>query len=130
MAPSTRATPQPVSQGKRIVLTGGSALAGRHVIPYLLSRGHQVLNLDRVRLDHPSVHTIRTDITNPGAVFSALTSHFRLSQPLPDPPIQIPDAVIHFAGYARNLIVPDPETFRANVAGVWNVLEAACKVGV
>lgn len=28
--------------GKRIVFTGGSGKAGRHVIPELLKRGHQV----------------------------------------------------------------------------------------
>lgn len=30
--------------GKRIVFTGGSGKAGRHVIPELLKRGHQVGN--------------------------------------------------------------------------------------
>jgi uncharacterized protein YbjT (DUF2867 family) len=30
------------SGGKRIVFTGGSGKAGRHVIPELLKRGHQV----------------------------------------------------------------------------------------
>lgn len=30
------------SAGKRIVFTGGSGKAGRHVIPELLKRGHQV----------------------------------------------------------------------------------------
>ena len=37
----------------RIVFTGGSGKAGRHVIPYLLERGHRVLNLDLQPLDHP-----------------------------------------------------------------------------
>jgi nucleoside-diphosphate-sugar epimerase len=30
------------SGGKRIVFTGGSGKAGRHVIPELLKRGHKV----------------------------------------------------------------------------------------
>ena len=44
-----------MSTGKRIVFTGGSGKAGRHVIPELLKRGHQVLNLDLVPLDNPNV---------------------------------------------------------------------------
>ena len=32
--------------GKRVVFTGGSGRIGRHVVPYLLERGHQVLNVD------------------------------------------------------------------------------------
>jgi nucleoside-diphosphate-sugar epimerase len=46
-------------------------------------------------------------------VFNALTAHFNMSEfSLPSlPPV---DAVIHFAAYARNLIVPDNETFAAN----------------
>ena len=37
--------------GKRIVFTGGSGKAGRHVVPYLLDKGHKVLNVDRAVLD-------------------------------------------------------------------------------
>ena len=41
-----------------------------------------------------------------------------------------PDVVIHFAAYARNMIVPDNECFKGNVTATYNVLEAACKLGV
>ena len=44
-----------MSTGKRIVFTGGSGKAGRHVIPELLMKGHRVLNLDLVPLDNPDV---------------------------------------------------------------------------
>lgn len=44
-----------MSTGKRIVFTGGSGKAGRHVIPDLMRRGHQVLNLDLVPLNNPDV---------------------------------------------------------------------------
>lgn len=63
--------------------------------------------------------------------------------PVPGPP----DVVIHFAGkshcvgilntywlvlvaYARNMLVPDSELFQANVRSTYNVVEAACKLGV
>jgi nucleoside-diphosphate-sugar epimerase len=45
----------------------------------------------------------------------------------PEPP---PDVVIHFAAYARNMLVPDNETFRANVTSTYHVIEAAAKLGV
>ena len=41
--------------GKRIMFTGGSGKAGRHVVPYLVERGHQVLNIDITPLDNPEV---------------------------------------------------------------------------
>ena len=46
---------------KRIVFTGGSGKAGKHVVPYLLSHGYEVLNLDLRPLDHPGVHTRNVD---------------------------------------------------------------------
>ena len=67
------------STAKRIVFTGGSGKAGRHVIPYLLSKGHSVLNLDLVPLPHPSVYTLKTDLTDAGQVFNAFTSNFHIN---------------------------------------------------
>ncbi|PVH72300.1 NAD(P)-binding protein [Cadophora sp. DSE1049] len=123
--------------GKRVVITGGSGKAGQYIIPHLLARGHQILNLD---LTPPpssspfaaSIHTIKTDLTSSGQVFNALSSPFKLTQPLPihSRPFSTPDAVIHLAGYARNMLVPDNETFRGNILGTYNVIEAACKLGV
>jgi nucleoside-diphosphate-sugar epimerase len=121
-----------VAGGKKIVFTGGSGKAGRHVVPYLLSKGHKVLNLDLVPFPDPSadVYTMKTDLTNSGQVFNALTSHFNMSGyadgPVPGPP----DVVIHFGAYARNMLVPDNETFQAHVTSTYNVIEAACKLGV
>lgn len=45
---------QSPSGGKRIVFIGGSGKAGHHVIPYLLSKGHKVLNLDLVPFPDPT----------------------------------------------------------------------------
>jgi len=101
-------------------------------IPYLLSKGHKVLNLDLIPFPDASVDvfTLKTDLTNQGQVFNALTTHFNMSEyggpHVPRPP----DVVIHFAAYARNMLVPDNETFTANVTSTYNVIEAACKLGV
>jgi nucleoside-diphosphate-sugar epimerase len=121
---------------KRIVFTGGSGKAGRHVIPYLLQQGHSILNLDLAPFpeDHlpsgKSVCTLKTDLTDSGQTFNALTSLFKMSEyslpAHPDPP----DAVIHFAACARNLLVPDNETFRINTMSTYNVIEAACKLNI
>ena len=111
--------------------------AGRHVLPYLLSQGHTVLNVDLTPFPDPksSIHTLKADLTDSGQVFNALTTNLHLSHyaaprhsaSQPTPP---PDAVIHFAAYARNLLVPDSECFRGNVTSTYNVIEAACKLGI
>lgn len=119
--------------GKRIVITGGSGKAGQHIIRYLLAQGHTILNLDLVPLPsefEDRVHTLRVDLSDTGQVYSALGSHFHLSEPFRDPLRAVPDAVIHMAGFARNMIVPDNETFRGNVMGIYNVVEAACRLGI
>lgn len=112
-----------------ILFTGGSGKAGRHVIPELLARGHSVVNLDLVPLDHPEVPTIRADITDLGQVFGALTSHGQISE-LPSGPPRPFDAVVHFAAVPRILIRPDADTYRINTTGTFNVLEAATKLGI
>jgi len=116
--------------GQRVVFTGGSGKAGRATISELLKYGHQILNLDVANLDQPGVTTLKTDLTQPGQVFSALTGQFKLVAPFPAEPPKAPDAVIHFAGIARNMLVPDDETFRINTVATYNVIDAACKLGV
>lgn len=129
--------------GKRIVFTGGSGKAGRHCIPYLLAQGHQVLNLDLNPLPTPDgsgvnadVYTLKCDLTDSGQVFNALSSHFHMGEYAiarelgQESPTVAPDAVIHFAAHARNMLVPDNETFRGNVVATYNVIEAACKLGI
>ena len=123
------------SAGKRIVFTGGSGKAGRHVIPYLLSKGHSVLNLDLIPLDNPDVYTLKTDLSDAGQVFNALSSNFHIShyenpRHSPSQPVPPADALIHFAAYARNMLVPDNECFRVNILSTYNVIEAACKLGI
>ncbi|KAI5921869.1 UDP-glucose 4-epimerase [Camillea tinctor] len=122
---------------KRIVFTGGSGKAGRHVIPELVKRGHQVLNVDLDPLPTPDgkglnhdVFTLRADLTDSGQTFNALTTHFNFHGFLDGKVPQPPDAVIHFAANARVLSVPDNDFYKANVVSTYNVIEAACKLGV
>lgn len=116
--------------GKRIVFTGGSGKAGRHVVPWLRDRGHDVLNLDIVPLDCPGVPTLVTDVTDGAQVFNALTTHHSFDGLEKGRPPGPPDAVVHFAAVPRILIRPDDVTFRANVVSTYAVIEAALKLGV
>lgn len=100
------------------------------MVKALAEAGHTVLNLDLVKLDDPSIYTMRCDLADSGQVFSCLNTYMRLGEPFPAHPPQIPDAVIHFAAMSTPMIVSDGETFRINVMGTHNVIEAACKLGV
>ncbi len=116
--------------GKRILFTGGSGKAGRHVVPYLVDRGHHVVNVDLRPLDHPGVDNLIADITDSGQMFNALTSYANFAELEPGTGVPSFDAVVHFAAVPRILINPDNETFRVNVMGTYNVIEAAVKTGV
>ena len=116
--------------GKRIMFTGGSGKAGRHVVQYLVEQGHQVLNIDTKPLDNPKVRTLITDITDSGQVFNALTSYMGLHEFDPSLRAQPVDAVVHFAAIPRIMITPDNELFRVNTMGTYNVIEAAVKLGI
>ena len=59
----------------RVLFTGGSGKAGKHVVAYLAAAGHRVLNVDRVPLGHPGVHDITADITDAGQMFSVMSGH-------------------------------------------------------
>jgi nucleoside-diphosphate-sugar epimerase len=119
-----------VTAGKRILFTGGSGKAGRHVVPWLVERGHRVVNVDLRPLDHPGVDTIVADITDSGQMFNVMTSYGSLGElDAGTGPARF-DAVVHFAAIPRILIQPDNETFRVNTIGTYNVIEAAVKLGI
>lgn len=116
----------------RIVFTGGSGKAGRHVLPYLKAQGHELLNLDLSPYPFPDSApclTLKTDLTQSGHVFNGLSSAFGFSD-FSQPSLAPPDAVIHFAALARVLLEPDNATFTTNVTSTYNIVEAACKLGI
>lgn len=115
---------------KRILFTGGSGKAGRHVVPYLIGKGHRVVNVDLVPLDHPQVDNITADITDSGQMFNVMTSYADFDELEPGTGVPPFDAVVHFAAIPRILMHPDNETFRVNAVGTYNVLEAAVKLGI
>ena len=115
---------------KNIMFTGGSGKAGRHVVQYLVERGHQVLNIDLKPLDNPKVRTLITDITDSGQAFNALSSYTGMHEFDPSLRPGKVDALVHFAAIPRIMITPDNELFRVNTLGTYNVVEAAVKLGI
>ncbi|GHA32690.1 UDP-glucose 4-epimerase [Devosia pacifica] len=115
---------------KRIVFTGGSGKAGRHVVPYLLDQGHEILNLDMAPHPDKRVNTLITDLTDSGQAFDALSMHFSAEGlKTGNGPAPI-DAVVHFAAIPAIFRRPDNETFRINTVSTYNVIEAAVKLGI
>lgn len=114
----------------RVLFTGGSGKAGRHVVPYLVEAGWKVVNVDLVPLDCPGVDNISADITDSGQVFDVMTSYGSLADLEAGTGVPRFDAVVHFAAIPRILIKPDNETFRVNTMGTYNVVEAAVKLGI
>lgn len=119
-----------MTKPKRILFTGGSGKAGKHVVPYLLDRGHRVVNVDLTPLDHPGVDNLTADITRSGEMFNVMTSYANFDELEPGTGVPAFDAVVHFAAIPRILIHPDNKTFAVNTVGTYNVIEAAVKLGI
>ncbi len=115
----------------RILFTGGSGKAGRHVVNYLSEAGHKVVNVDRVPLRHPKVRDMLADLTDLGQVFSLMQTYADDGEVDDGIGHRGFDAVVHFAASVPAGHIPvDPETFRINVMSTYNVLEAAAKMKV
>ena len=115
---------------KRIVFTGGSGKAGRYSLMHLKAQGHDLLNVDLKDAKVDGVYTLISDLTESGQVFNALTTHFGYGGYERGKPPSPPDAVVHFAAIPRILAEPDNKTYATNVMSTYNVIEAACKLGV
>ena len=115
---------------KRVLLTGGSGKAGKHVAKQLLDKGHRVLNCDLVNHQQEGLDYLHLDVTNAGQVFNALSCHFNRDELRQNKNAIGLDVVVHFAAVPRVLLKPDDETYRINVLGTYNVIEAAVKLGI
>ena len=114
----------------RILFTGGSGKAGRHVTRYLRDQGHHVVNFDKVPLGAEGIDDITGDITDLGQVMSVLTGYANFSELEPGTGVPSYDAIVHFAAVPRILLTSDNECFRVNAMGTYNMLEAAAKLGI
>ncbi|MDF0602848.1 NAD(P)-dependent oxidoreductase [Psychromarinibacter sp. C21-152] len=114
----------------RILFTGGSGKAGRHVVPYLLAQGHRVLNVDKVPLDVDGVDNRIADLTDAGQVYDIMHSYAGFDELAPGTGVPRFDAVVHFAAVPRILLTSDNECYRTNTLATYNVIDAALKFGV
>ena len=102
----------------RVVVTGGSGVAGSYTVRELASAGHEVINLDMARppADLPGAF-VQLDLTDAGEVYDVL-SQFR------------PEGVCHLAANPSPTGFPRHQTFDNNVISTNNVMQAAGDVGV
>jgi nucleoside-diphosphate-sugar epimerase len=113
----------------RVLFTGGSGKAGKHVVAYLAAAGHKVLNVDQVPLRMPGVADLVADICDSGQMFNALSTQMDIGE-MDQGAAPRYDAVVHFAAVPSLLLKPENETYRVNVMGTYNVIEAAVKLGI
>jgi nucleoside-diphosphate-sugar epimerase len=98
----------------RVVVTGGSGLAGRAVVDGLVEHGLEVTNVDLVASAGPAPFR-RADLEDLGQVYGCLRGA---------------EAVIHFAAIPRPTLDVPEVVFRTNVMSAFNVLEAASALGI
>lgn len=101
----------------KVIVTGGSGKAGRHVVRELVEAGHEVTNLDRAALDGLPCRTIRIDLTDAGEVYDAFA--------------QVrPEGVCHLAANPSPSGWSRQGTFIGNVSQTYLVMQAAGDSGV
>jgi nucleoside-diphosphate-sugar epimerase len=98
----------------RVVVTGGSGLAGRALVAHLLAHGHDVTNLDLVPGDRDAPFR-RVDVGDLGQVYGGLRGA---------------EGVVHLAAIPRPVFDVPEVVFRTNAMGTFNVLEAASALGI
>lgn len=101
----------------RVIVTGGSGKAGRHVVQSLVDAGHEVINVDRTRLAGLPAETIVIDLEDTGAVYDVL-GQFK------------PEGVCHLAANPSPGGFGRADTFRGNTMITYNVMQASGDLGV
>ncbi|MEM7535186.1 MAG: NAD(P)-dependent oxidoreductase [Chloroflexota bacterium] len=101
----------------KILITGGTGNVGKAVVERFVAHGCEVrvISVD----DSPDVHDkaeyTRCDITSYGDVREQVRGC---------------DAIVHLAAISNPMVVPAPDLFNINVAGTYNVFEAAADEGI
>jgi nucleoside-diphosphate-sugar epimerase len=99
----------------RVVVTGGSGLAGFAVVQELAAHDYQVICADIIPLPQAIAPFKLVDCTDIGQVFGALAGA---------------DAVVHLAAIPRPTYHTPEQVFRTNVMSSFNVLEVAATLGI
>ncbi|CAA9241622.1 MAG: UDP-glucose 4-epimerase [uncultured Chloroflexia bacterium] len=96
----------------RIVVTGGTGRAGRHVILELAASGHEVVNFDLTRTNDLPGEFCRVELTDAGQVYDAVFQ-FR------------PEVVCHLAANPSPSGQARVDVFDNNVRSAFNIMQAA-----
>jgi nucleoside-diphosphate-sugar epimerase len=97
-----------------IVVTGGSGLVATCLIDNLLTSGHEVISVDRVKPAAPRTKYRLADLEDLGHVYSCL---------------ERAEAVIHLAALHLGT-EPNQVVFRTNVMSTYNILDASAGLGI
>ena len=73
---------------------------------------------------------MKVDVTDPAQVFSSMSAHMNRDELRQRQTPLGYDAVVHFAAIPRILQASDIETYKVNVMGTYNIIEAAVKLGI
>lgn len=98
---------------KKVLVTGGTGKAGKWVVAHLQEHGYEVTNADLRKSDQ--VRTYRVDLCELGQVYGVVEGK---------------DAIVHLAAIPWPGEHSPEVVFRNNVMSTFNVLQAACVLGV
>lgn len=94
----------------KVVVTGGSGLAGAAVVSHLLDAGYEVLSIDRRPPPHPIAEFRLVDCEDLGQVYGACHGA---------------EAIVHLAAIPRPTHHSPDQVFRTNIMAAFNIFEAA-----
>lgn len=94
----------------KVVVTGGSGLAGSAVLSHLLERGYDVLSIDRARPQRSLGEFRLVDCEDLGQVYGACHGA---------------EAIVHLAAIPRPIHHSPDRVFAANIMATFNIFEAA-----
>jgi nucleoside-diphosphate-sugar epimerase len=100
---------------KKIVITGTAGLLGPYVVEHFLEQGYEVLSVDKNRPANPLTHHISADLTDLGQCYGILANAY---------------AVVHLAAIPNPNLATNDVTFKNNVMGTYNILEACAGLGI
>jgi nucleoside-diphosphate-sugar epimerase len=110
-------------KAKRVIVTGGTGMAGHWIVEHLVEQGYDVINVDQRAPEEPQCRCISADLTDLGQVIDAFSPHSTGNRA----PY---DGIIHMAAIPRPHMHPNCEVWRVNTLSTYNVLEAAGLLGI
>jgi nucleoside-diphosphate-sugar epimerase len=107
----------------RIIITGGSGLAGKWILKHFVEHNYEVINLDVKVPDEQICRTIITDLNDLGQVHNALSQYAGGHRAKVA-------GIVHFAAIPQAYTFPNEVCYRNNVMSTYNILEAAANYNI